>query len=89
MYTKKNYSSLVPPASPSDMSSSGSMSSEGNGDWKPWPFALNVTQSVHGGGDVPNCYEFTTDGKPGPLIGGFTAQPSESVCECQWLNFDL
>ena len=65
------------------------MSSEGNSDWQPWPYAVNVTQSVHGGQGVPECYEFTNDGKQGPLIGGIAAQASDTMCECQWLNFDL
>jgi hypothetical protein len=85
LYTKK------PPQTTtlSNGNNTGSMNSN-NSDWKPWPYAVNVTQSISGGQNVPNCYEFGNNGADGPRVtNGLEPQPANQICECKWMNFDL
>ena len=94
LYTRKPYQNATSAAAPAPSSGAGAgagtmPSSPGNQDYKPWPYAINVTQSIHGGQGVPECFEFTNDGKGGPMVGGLQPQAPSTTCECRWLNFDL
>lgn len=67
-----------------------SMAQMQSGDWMPWPYALNLTQSVAGGDRVPDCYEKTDSTQNGPPITTATQpQPTTAECLCEWMNYDL
>jgi hypothetical protein len=80
---------------PNAINSTNSPPSPGDGGdatdhapFAPWPYAVEVSQVVAGGQDVPACY-VTENGVQGAQVGGFTAQASSDTCECLYQNYDL
>ena len=57
--------------------------------WQPWPGAVNVTQSIAGGENVPNCYQLVNGVMGAPVTQGLEPKPAADVCECGWRNFGL
>ena len=74
--------------SPSGASSSAPTPSPTNG-WQSWPFAVNVTQSIRGGRNVPNCYELMNGVLGAPVTRGLEPRPADQACACGWRNFGL
>lgn len=62
-------------------------SSQVNGGYAQWPYAVEIVESVAGGQSVPSCYA-TNNGVMGAAVGSFTAQPSDQQCVCRYSNFD-
>ena len=53
-----------------------------------WPFAVEISQSIGGGSNVPACYELIS-GNQGPLITNIiTPQLNSEMCSCVYKNFD-
>ena len=77
-------------SSMSTMSSAAPMptSTPSNG-WSSWPGAVNVTQSIPGGNNVPNCYQLTDGVLGAPVTQGLGPKPASEVCACQWRNYML
>lgn len=57
-----------------------------SGGYTPWPYAVEITESVAGGTDVPACYA-TTNGVLGAPIGSFTPESSDAQCQCLYSNY--
>ena len=68
---------------------SSSLERRASSGWEQWPFAVEVSQSIHGGEEVPNCYEMNNTNLGARITNGVEDQPSDAVCECEWKNFDL
>ncbi|MCJ1404319.1 hypothetical protein MMC11_007544 [Xylographa trunciseda] len=56
--------------------------------FRPWPFAVQVSQSIGGGVDVPACFEVTNGTLGAPVTNGLVAQPSQDFCSCVYKNYD-
>jgi hypothetical protein len=57
--------------------------------FRPWPYAVEVKQSIGGGADVPNCY-ISVNGQLGARVtSGLTPQPATNDCSCVYRNFNL
>lgn len=78
LYTRKPFQNTSP-----------NLKRRASNEWEEWPFAVNVTQSIRGGQDVPNCYELNNADLGARITNGLEQQPSDAVCECGWKNFDL
>ncbi|MCJ1245969.1 hypothetical protein MMC30_003173 [Trapelia coarctata] len=69
-------------------SNSSSPSSDPISGVEPWPYAVEVIQSIGGGANVPACYK-VHDGNFGARVtGGLVPQPSGQNCNCTYKNFD-
>ncbi|KAL8630416.1 hypothetical protein Q9189_003900 [Teloschistes chrysophthalmus] len=68
----------------------GSQSQGGNGgkDFSPYPYAVEISQTIAGGGNTPKCWRVLQDGRRGDrVVAGLVARPSSSLCECGYRNF--
>ncbi|MCJ1439338.1 hypothetical protein MMC27_008730 [Xylographa pallens] len=76
---------------PSSYPSNSSASSTGNitGGFQPWPFAIQVSQSINGGVDVPACFEVINGNLGEPITNGLSAKSSQDFCSCVYKNYDL
>lgn len=53
-----------------------------------WNFAVDATQSIGGGEDVPACYN-TDNGILGSRVtSGYTVEPAADFCSCAYKNYD-
>ena len=57
--------------------------------WQAWPYAVNVTQRIAGGDNVPNCYQLTNGVLGRPVTQGLAPKSASNICECGWKNFGL
>ena len=53
--------------------------------YQDWPYAVDVMQSIEGGGEVPACYK-TVNGGLGDRIN-LATEPETSQCSCTWMNY--
>lgn len=86
LYTKipKTY----PPVSASSAAAAASPSSTAGSAFGPWPYAVEVMQTIGGGKGVPDCYE-VVNGNPGAQITqGLTDQAAGDMCSCGYKNYD-
>lgn len=61
--------------------------STGVGEYTPWPYAVEITQSSAGGEGVPACYE-TVNGVAGArILTGLEAQAETDNCSCDYRNY--
>ncbi|PSK53859.1 hypothetical protein B9Z65_7665 [Elsinoe australis] len=64
-----------------------SSSSQVQGGYPKWPYAVEVREMSGSGQDVPACYEMV-NGALGERIDSLTPQSSSSQCSCNYRNFD-
>ncbi|KAL8688815.1 MAG: hypothetical protein Q9218_005366 [Villophora microphyllina] len=58
-------------------------------DFQPWPYAVDMQQSIGGGNTVPQCFRVTADGRRGDrIVDGLTPQAVNEMCSCEYKNFD-
>ncbi|KAF2155289.1 hypothetical protein K461DRAFT_111029 [Myriangium duriaei CBS 260.36] len=62
-------------------------SSQVNGGFTPWPYAIEVYEYADGGQNVPTCYE-TNNGNLGQQISSLVSQPATRQCLCKYSNFN-
>lgn len=53
--------------------------------YQPWPFAVDISQSIAGGASVPDCYK-TNNGILGDKVT-LQTESSTSTCDCSWQNY--
>ena len=72
------------------MPSNGPTGMASGGAFANWGFAVDATQSVGGGQDVPACYNYNANtGQVGDLITtGYTVMPASDFCSCAYKNYD-
>jgi hypothetical protein len=86
LYTK------MPKTYPSAAESSDAMPSQvlpvnNNPTFKPWPHAVEVTQIINGGSNVPSCYKTVNGNLEDKVTKGLTAQPPTTSCLCEYMNY--
>ncbi|KAL9023931.1 MAG: hypothetical protein Q9196_006875 [Gyalolechia fulgens] len=81
LYTKKaqNY----PRSGTTTSSAPTASTSTSSDDFRPWPYAVDVRQTVGGGQSVPECFK-----KGDGIVDGTTPRPASSMCSCEYKNFD-
>ena len=53
-----------------------------------WNYAVDATQSIGGGVDVPACYNLV-NGQPGSRVTtGYNVMPAADFCSCAYKNYD-
>ena len=58
------------------------------GAFADWGYAIDATQHIGGGVDVPACYTLE-NGQPGDRVtSGYSAMPPEDFCSCAYKNYD-
>ncbi|KAL8966069.1 MAG: hypothetical protein Q9197_006196 [Variospora fuerteventurae] len=80
LYTKKAPNYLQ--ASPVDPSNTASRD-----DFTPWPYAVDIRQTIGGGETVPECFRLQANRRGDRITDGFTPQPDSSICSCEYRNF--
>lgn len=70
--------------------SSGPVGMAAGGGFANWNFAVDATQSVGGGQDVPACYNYNANnGQVGSIITtGYSVMPAADFCSCAYKNYD-
>ncbi|KAM0806381.1 hypothetical protein BDR22DRAFT_27731 [Usnea florida] len=58
------------------------------GNFASWDFAVDATQSIGGGVDVPSCFQYKNGQLGDPDTAGYTVQPSTDFCSCAYKNYD-
>lgn len=93
IYTKraKSYpsnSSSATTSSPAAAATSGAEGAPAGGNFAEWNFAVDATQSIGGGEDVPACYN-TNNGVLGSRVtDGYKVMPAVDFCSCAYKNYD-
>ncbi|CAL8583476.1 hypothetical protein XPA_009100 [Xanthoria parietina] len=81
LYTKKARS--YPSPSPAEPPSSSSADK-----FEPWPYAVDIRQSVGGGQNTPQCFRMQQAGGLGDRITeGLTPKGENEECGCEYKNF--
>ncbi|KAL8672015.1 MAG: hypothetical protein Q9168_003520 [Polycauliona sp. 1 TL-2023] len=81
LYTKKarNYPSPSP-AEPSSPSSSAD-------NFQPWPYAVDIRQTIGGGQNTPECFRVQATGLGDRITNGLTPKGEDEECSCEYKNF--
>ena len=99
MYTKKprSYPAGAPQGSSTTSSAAATPSStataSGDNDssnspaFADWEFAVDATQSIGGGVDVPECFSWNNGVDGQRVTQGYTSQPMGSFCSCAYANY--
>ena len=96
MYTKKPKSYPANSTSPSSsasatLSASTTAPSAGappGGNFGEWGYAVDATQSIGGGVDVPACYDYSNGQIGDRVTDGYSVEPAEEFCSCAYKNYD-
>ncbi|CAF9943837.1 MAG: hypothetical protein ALECFALPRED_001470 [Alectoria fallacina] len=68
--------------------SGGAAGAPAGGAFANWNFAVDATQSIGGGVDVPACYTLN-NGEPGDRVtSGYNVMPAADFCTCAYKNYD-
>lgn len=92
LYTKKSKTYPAGSSSSSTTSSAATASSTAVGSsnqplFADWGFAVDATQSIGGGVDVPECYTWNNGVDGDRVTTGYTSEPVGSFCSCAYANF--
>ncbi|MCJ1322719.1 hypothetical protein MMC15_008069 [Xylographa vitiligo] len=76
---------------PSSYPSNSSVSNAGNvsGGFQSWPFAIQVSQIISGGINIPACFEVKNGNIGAPITNGIDIKSSRDICSCVYKNYDL
>ena len=58
------------------------------GKFANWIYAVDATQSIGGGVDVPACFQYSNGQLGDAVTAGYTVQPSTDFCSCAYKNYD-
>ena len=53
-----------------------------------WNFAVDATQSIGGGEDVPACFNMDNGIVGSRVTSGYTVEPAADFCSCAYKNYD-
>lgn len=91
LYTNKPKSYPSNSTSASATSSAASATSSAaatSGAFANWNYAVDATQAIGGGVDVPACYSLN-NGQPGDRVtSGYDVMPAADFCSCAYKNYD-
>ncbi|KAL9000180.1 MAG: hypothetical protein Q9169_001082 [Polycauliona sp. 2 TL-2023] len=81
LYTKKarNYPSPSPAEPPSASSTD---------KFQPWPYAIDIQQTIGGGQDSPQCFRMQSGRLGDRIINGRTPKGENEECSCEYKNFE-
>ncbi|KAL8910973.1 MAG: hypothetical protein Q9171_003784 [Xanthocarpia ochracea] len=84
LYTKKprNY-----PSSSSSPAEPPSIPSSSNKEFQPWPYAIDIRQTVGGGQTIPQCFRMQDGGLGDRITAEVTPKGEEEICSCEYKNF--
>ncbi|KAL8924288.1 MAG: hypothetical protein Q9208_004069 [Pyrenodesmia sp. 3 TL-2023] len=85
LYTKKAPTYLS--SRPADATAVDGSSMESSDDFKPWPYAVDIRQTIGGDANVPECFRIQANRKGDRITDGITPRPASSVCSCEYKNF--
>ncbi|KAL9600913.1 MAG: hypothetical protein Q9219_002848 [cf. Caloplaca sp. 3 TL-2023] len=85
LYTKKAPNSLSSSSSGSAVPSAPASSDT----FQPWPYAVDVRQTIGGGQTVPECFRIQNNQRGDRIADGITPRPDSSMCSCEYKNFNL
>ena len=96
LYTKKpksypsNSTSASPTSSNAGAASTGDVSAgaPAGGNFVDWDFAVDATQSIGGGVDVPACFNVNNGQVGSRVTTRYTVEPAENFCSCAYKNYD-
>lgn len=86
LYTKRAPKYLSP--TPLNSTIEAPSSTASRGDFQPWPYAVDIRQTIGGGQAVPQCFSVQANQIGDRITNGIIPQPESSVCSCQYKNFD-
>ena len=85
LYTKKP--KTAPPVPAASSSAMANVAASSSTDFAEWKFAVEATQSIGGGVDVPDCYRYDNNGKPvGKVTEGYAERAEGQFCSCAYKN---
>ncbi|KAL8775999.1 MAG: hypothetical protein Q9213_008414 [Squamulea squamosa] len=81
LYTKKarDYPTPTPAEAPS--------TAESRDEFRPWPYAIDIRQSVGGGQDTPQCFRMQNGEKGDRITEGIFPKGGNEICSCEYKNF--
>lgn len=95
MYTSKPKSYPSGTASASATSSAagaaatqGAAGAPAGGAFAEWKFAVDATQDIGGGVDVPACYSLNNGQPQDRVTSGYDVMPAADFCSCAYKNYD-
>lgn len=68
--------------------SGGAAGAPAGGAFGDWQYAVDATQSISGGVDVPACYNVNNGQTGNRITEGYTIQPAQDFCSCAYKNYD-
>ena len=81
-------SSSISTAPAATATSSTAASSGGSSQsYADWGFAVDAAQSIGGGVDVPECYNWANGVDGDRVTNGYTSEPVGSFCSCAYANY--
>ena len=84
LYTKKP--KTVPSGAAASATSSASAAASTGDDFGEWKFAVDATQSIGGGVDVPDCYQYNNGQTGAKLTKGYEEKDEGQFCSCAYKN---
>ena len=85
LYTKKP-KTVSDPATGAGSASSSVPTSSASAPYGEWKFAVDATQSIGGGVDVPDCYQYENGQDGSRITQGYEQEPQGSFCSCAYTN---
>lgn len=70
------------------MATDGAAGAPAGGRFAEWKYAVDATQSVGGGVDVPACYTWQNGQVGSRVTTGYDAMPAADFCSCAYKNYD-
>lgn len=80
LYTKK---------AQADGASSSTSEDSGPDSFAQWEYAVEATQSIGGGIDVPDCYRMNNGQVGEKLTEAYEEEPAGQFCSCAYKNYEL
>ena len=78
VFSNTSYTNTASSASPTSTPSSYV------GGQQNWPYAVNITQFIQGGADVPKCYRMNNGTQVEQLTQGLEPKASTDTCRCHY-----
>ncbi|KAL9125508.1 MAG: hypothetical protein Q9217_005295 [Psora testacea] len=88
LYTKKTRT-FPSNATTSPINAASATTRTGNGaSYAEWEFAVDAAQSIGGGVDVPDCYQYNNRQIGAKITSGYEEQELNEFCSCTYRNYD-
>ena len=70
------------------MATDGAAGAPAGGAFANWNFAVDATQDIGGGVDVPACYNLVNGQPRSRVTEGYDVMPAADFCSCAYKNYD-